>query len=95
MKKLLAVAMALAVPGFLFLNAWEGYRYHLLSNEVEALEAKQQELLEANMSAIADIAREQSPQRVEEKARAGLGLVPVDQENVTRLVVGKGVAQNP
>jgi len=95
MKKVLAVAMALAVPGILFLNAWEGYRYHQLSNEVKDLQKRQQALLEANMSVIAEIAREQSPQRVEEKAVAGLGLVPVDQDRVTKLVVVKGAVQNP
>jgi hypothetical protein len=95
MKKVLAVAMALLVPGLLFLNAWEGYRYQALSDEVEDLEKRQEELLEANMAAIADIAREQSPQRVEEKALSSLGLIAVGQESVIRLVVGGGGSQNP
>jgi hypothetical protein len=95
MKKVLAVAMALLVPGLLFLNAWEGYRYHTLSDEVEGLEKRQKELLEANMAVIADIAKEQSPQRVEEKALSGARLVPVDQDRITRLVVGKGGTQTP
>ncbi len=95
MKKVLAVAMALLVPGLLFLNAWEGYRYHVLSDEVEGLEKQQKELLEANMAVIAEIAREQSPEKIEEKAISSLGLVPVDQERVTRLVVGEGVTLNP
>jgi cell division protein FtsB len=95
MKKVLAVAMALLVPGLLFLNAWEGYRYHVLTDEVEGLEKRQKELLEANMAVIAGIAREQSPEKIEEKAISSLGLVPVDQERVTRLVVGEGVTLNP
>jgi hypothetical protein len=95
MKRIVAVVLALLVPGLLFLNAWEGYRYNILSDEVEDLENRQKDLLEANMAVIAGIAREQSPQRLEEKAAAGLRLVPVDQERVTRLVVGAGGTRTP
>ncbi len=95
MKKVLAVAVTLLVPGLLFLNAWEGYRYHALSDQVEALELQQQDLLEKNMAVIADIAHEQSPERIEEKAVSGLGLSAADQDRVMRMIVGNGGASNP
>jgi len=86
-KRILQAILCLALPGMLFLNAWEGYRYSRLAEEVAALEKRQMELLEVNRDAIAQIAREQSPQKVEEKATADLNLVPLDQSRVTRVIV--------
>jgi hypothetical protein len=80
------LALCAAVSGLLFLNAWQGYRYHVLSQEVAALEKAQKDLLERNREAIAEIAREQSPARVEEKA--GASVQPLDPSHVTRVPVG-------
>ncbi len=77
----------LVVPGLLFMNAWQGYRYNELSNTVAALEKQQQDLLEANRDAIAQIAYEQSPVRVEEKAGKSFAVVPADQAHVTRVLI--------
>ena len=88
MKKIVLAAAGLVVPGLLFLNAWQGYRYSRLSDDVDALEKQQQALLEANRDAIARIAYEQSPLRVEEKAQKDLALQQVDQSRVTRVVIG-------
>jgi hypothetical protein len=86
MKRMLSALVCLAVAGLFILNAWEGYRYDTLSREVAALEARQNQLLEANRDAIGQIAYETSPDRVAEKA-AGLGLVPADPLSVIRLRV--------
>jgi len=75
--------MCIAVAGLLFLNAWQGFRYHTLAVQVAELERAQKELLEKNRDAIADIAREQSPGRVMEKA--GAGVAPLDLEDLTRV----------
>jgi ABC-type phosphate transport system auxiliary subunit len=88
MKKILTAVLCLAVPGLLFLNAWQGYRFNSLSTDVAALEKQQKELLEANRDTIGQIAYETSPDRIAEKA-AALGLVPADQAAVTRLQVGQ------
>jgi len=93
-KRVLAAVICLAVPGMLFLNAWEGYRYDDLASQVAALEKQQKDLLDANRDAIAQIAYESSPERVEQKAAGILGLKPVPQSAVTRLHVG-AAAQNP
>ncbi len=47
---------------------------------------QQKDLLERNRQAIEEIAREQSPQRVEEKAGTAVG--PLDPANITRVPVG-------
>lgn len=86
MKRIVTAILCLAVPGLLFLNAWEGYRYNTLSDQVAALEQQQKALLEANRDAIGQIAYESSPERVAQKA-AALGLASPDQSAVTRLQV--------
>lgn len=91
------LALCVAVTGLLFLNAWQGYRYHALAQEVAALERAQKDLLERNREAIADIAREQSPQVVERKA--GGSVAPLDPSQVTRVPVGgpggEGLSSSP
>jgi hypothetical protein len=91
MRKLGRLLVALAVPGLLALNAWQGWRYHQLAEEVSALEDEQRRLLEANRNAIAAIAAERSAVGVEERARA-MGLVPIDPSRVTRVPVGTGAS---
>ena len=77
MNKIFAAALCLAVPGLIFLNAWQGYRYSALADKVDELEKQQKDLLSANRDIIGQIAYETSPARVAEKA-AALGLVPAD-----------------
>ena len=88
MKKILMAALCLAVPGLIFLNAWQGFRFSALNDQVAALEKQQKDLLEANRDTIGQIAFESSPERVAEKA-AGLGLVPADPSGVIRLQAGQ------
>jgi ABC-type phosphate transport system auxiliary subunit len=85
-KKIIVAAICLAVPGLLFLNAWQGYRYNELADQVAALEKQQAATLDANRDVIAQIAYESSAERVEQKA-AGLGLMPVDPRSLTRVQV--------
>ncbi len=87
MKRYTFAVFGLLVPGLLFLNAWQGYRYSELSDSVSALEKQQQQLLEANRDAIAQIAYEQSAQRVEQKALRDFGLAPTDPGHVTRVLI--------
>ena len=93
-KRLFIALLCVAVPALLILNSWEGWRFNALSAEVTALEARQDELLEANRDAIGQIAYESSPARVAEKA-AALGLTPADESSVTRLSVSTGAVQSP
>ena len=87
MKRYGLAVISLVVPSLLCLNAWQGYRYDELSNTVAALEKQQQDLLEANRDTLAQIAYEQSPARVEEKAKKKFTLVPVDQAQVMRVLI--------
>ena len=84
-QKIALLGLCLAVSGLVFLNAWQGFRYHTLSREVAELEKEQKDLLEKNREAIAQIAHEQSPQVVEQKA--GTDVEPLDPAHVTRVPV--------
>jgi hypothetical protein len=87
MKKIVTAILCLAVPALIFLNAWGGYRYNDLTDRIAVLERQQKDLLESNRDAIAQIAYESSPTRIEEKAAGALGLGSLDQSAVTRLKV--------
>ena len=86
MKKIVKAILCLAVPGLMFLNAWEGFRYGTLVERVAELEKQQKELLEANRDAIGRMAYESSPDRVAQKA-AEMGLQSPDETGVIRLQV--------
>lgn len=86
-KRVALLALCLVVPGLLMLNAWQGYRYYALSDKVAELEKAQKDLLEKNRAAIADIAHEQSLQRIEEKTSAVLEAL--DPSHITRVIVGE------
>ena len=87
MKRYFIAALGLVVPGLLFVNAWQGYRYSELENTVSALEKQQQDLLEANRDVIAEIAYERSAARVEQKATRSFALAPADPARVLRFVI--------
>ncbi len=86
MKRILTALLCLAIPGLLLLNAWEGYRYNALTDDVAALEDRQNALLETNRDLIGQIAFESSPAQVSLRA-AALGLVPAADAATTRLLV--------
>jgi hypothetical protein len=87
LKKVITAILCLAVPALIFLNAWEGYRYNDLADRISGLEKQQKDLLESNRDAIAQIAYENSPVRIQERAVGTLGLAPLDQSAVTRIKV--------
>ncbi len=94
MRKVVIVALCLAVPGLIFLNAWQGWRYSELTSRISDLERQQKDLLAANRDTIGQIAYETSPERVSQKA-AALGLVPEGgAAPVTRLRVAPQVLQD-
>lgn len=88
MKRAFTAMACLVLPGLLFLNAWQGYRYNELADQVAALEKLQSATLDANRDVIAQIAFETSPARVEEKAAAvAEPLKALDASSITRLQV--------
>jgi hypothetical protein len=86
MKRITIAILCLAIPALFFLNAWEGYRYTTLADQIAVLEKQQKGLLEANRDTIGQIAYEGSPERIAEKA-AAIGLTRPDPPAVTRLQV--------
>jgi hypothetical protein len=87
-KKIVLILAGLTIPGMIFLNAWQGFRYHELRREVARLEAEQEDLLEKNRNTIARIASARSPAEVEKKAVAA-GLVPVEDGRLTVVSVAE------
>ena len=87
-KQIVLFLLSLTIPGLIFLNAWQGFRYHELRREVARLESEQEDLLEMNRNAIAKIASARSPEEVEKKAIAA-GLVPVDDARLTTVAVAE------
>jgi len=86
MKRILTALLCLAIPGLLLLNAWQGFRYNTLSDDVAALEARQDALLESNRDLIGQTAFESSPAQVGARASA-LGMVQAADTATTRLLV--------
>ena len=94
MKRILTAVLCLAVPGLFFLNAWEGWRYTTLADQIASLERQQKDFLEANRDTIGQIAYEGSPERIAEKA-AAMGLTRPDAAGVTRLQVEPALPEGP
>ena len=86
-RRITTALLCLVVPALLLLNAWEGYRFTTLSDQVAALEDQQKALLESNRDIIGQIAYESSPSQVAMRA-AAMGFVPADPATTTRLSVG-------
>jgi|WetSurMetagenome_2_1015567.scaffolds.fasta_scaffold1157969_1 hypothetical protein len=87
MKRIVLLAIAILVPALLFLNTWQGYRYHQLSEDVAALEKRQRQTVEDNMGLVARISFERSRARIEERAAADGALAPIPAARVTRVLV--------
>ena len=47
-RKIMIIFAALSIPFFLFLNAWQSFRYNDLNREIRLLEREQEELMEKN-----------------------------------------------
>ena len=67
MRAVLVILIS-TIPAFLFLNAWQVFRYEMMGAEVEALEIQQREWLESNKSVIIGIEVLSSPSRIDDLA---------------------------
>jgi hypothetical protein len=74
MRGVLAILIT-TIPAFLFLNAWQVFRYEMMGAEVEALEIQQRELLESNKSVIIEIEMLGSPTRIDKLATSDEDLI--------------------
>lgn len=64
MKKKLLLLLLVSIPGLLYLNVSQAYRYRAIETEIELLERKQQEWIENNKKIIVGIEALGAPSRV-------------------------------
>ena len=77
--------MVATIPLFLFLNAWQGYKYGTLAREIRQMEAEQKNWFEENKKLIASIAIFSAPARIDRSAREELGLSKPESREIDRI----------
>ena len=85
MRRVITAAIVLSIPFFLFLNAWQGYKYAQLAREIRRMESEQKNWFEENKKLIAAIAIFSSPARVDRSAREELELTKRDASDILRI----------
>jgi cell division protein FtsL len=89
----LLYVIAVTIPLFLGLNAWQSSRYAALEQEIGRLEDAQAEWIESNKRLIAGIAVLSSSERIEFIAKNELELYRIAPEDVLQIRIeggGKG-----
>jgi cell division protein FtsL len=92
-RYVLLYVIALTIPLFLGLNAWQSGRYAALEREISRLEDAQAEWIESNKRLIAGIAVLSSSERIEFIAKNELELERIAPEDVLQIRIeggGKG-----
>lgn len=84
-RYILLYFIALTIPLFLGLTAWQSARYSDLEKQTRRLEAAQEDWVESNKRLIADIAVLTSSEKVENAAVNDLGLTKIEPENVLQV----------
>ena len=82
--------LALTIPLFLGVVAWQSFRYAELEKSVRRLEAVQEDWVEGNKKMIAGIAVLSSSGRIEQVAVHDLGLSKMRPENVLQIRIEGG-----
>lgn len=82
-------ALAVAIPGVLGISAGLSRRYESLVNEVQALEQKQEMLIEDNKRLVTDISILSSSSRVEKIAAGELMMHKAESDDIIRVGIGE------
>lgn len=85
--KIIACVAVVMIPFLLALDAFQAKRYAKLQKELDALEAKQQELVEDNKKLISDISVLSSSDRIENLAENELGMHKAKSEDIVRVEI--------
>ena len=89
-RRIVLYAIALTIPLFIALDAWQASRYSDLASEVRRLEKNQQEWVESNKRLIAGIAVLSSSDRIERIAQEELRLFKKKPEEVLNIRIEAG-----
>jgi len=79
---------AVTIPVFLWANAWQSNECGILRNEIKKLEKNQENAVEENKTAVAEIADLLAVDKLENDARNRLGLKKIRPENVLLIIMG-------
>jgi cell division protein FtsL len=90
MRRILLYFIALTIPLFFGLAAWQATRYTDLEQEIKELEAVQEEWVESNKQLIAEIAVLSAAGRIEYIAGHELGLSKKQPEEVLQIRIRRG-----
>ena len=85
--KIIGCAAAVLIPALLVLDAFQAKKYAKLQKELEALEVKQQDLIEKNRKLISDISVLSSSDRIEKIAEQDLGMHKAKSEDIVRVEI--------
>lgn len=85
-----SIILSLLTVGLLFCYAVQGRKFIKLSNEVLALEARQEELIEQNKKFVSDISTLSSTDRIEKIAINELGLHKATTQDIIRVEMNGG-----
>lgn len=86
-KNFFLCLLALSIPGLLILTGLQSSKYRTLKKEVEALEKKQETLIEENKKLITDISLLSSSDRIEKIAEEDLMMRQAESEEIVRVGV--------
>lgn len=85
MKRLVIIICLMLLPLGLFVAAWQAFSFYQIHSEVALLEAKQQDLIEANKRLIAEYSARTAPRVIEERARKELNMDWPRQDQLVNL----------
>jgi cell division protein FtsL len=80
--------MVITIPVFLWANAWQSNECGKLRNEIKKMEKSQENAVEENKTAVAEIADLLSVDKLENDARNKLGLKKIRPEDVLLIIMG-------
>ena len=82
---LVVCTLAFLIPALLILNSLQARRYEDLSDEISALEKKQEQLVEENKELVTDISLLSSTARIEKIAQEELGMHKAESDDIVRV----------
>ena len=87
MKRLILFVCLALVPLGLLMAAWQSFGYFKIHREIQALEATQQDLVEANKRLAVEYSARTSPREIEERAHNELQMDWPRQDQLINLKV--------
>lgn len=85
MRRILISLVLVSIPLLMMLQVLQGYRYAVAVEEMDDLEASQQDKLEENKRILAGISVYNAPARIYQVAEDSLNLTEADPKNILQV----------